>query len=80
MNLFAVEEHLAVIGLVDAGEHLDQGGFAGAVFAQQCHHLTLADGDAYVIQGPDTGEAFADAPGLHDDFVSYMTILSSINL
>ncbi len=34
-DALAVPEDFAGIGLHDAVDHLDQGGFAGAVFAQQ---------------------------------------------
>ena len=31
-----LDEHLAVIGLINAGENFHQSGFAGAVFTHQC--------------------------------------------
>ncbi len=39
----AVPDDLAFVGVEDAVDDLDQGGFAGAVFAQQCVDFTRFD-------------------------------------
>ena len=47
---FAVEPDLAAVGLLDAGEHLDQRRLAGAVVAEQREHLALAQRQRDVAQ------------------------------
>ena len=44
------------VGLVVAGEDLDQGRLAGAVLADERMHLTRSDVDADVVQGDLSGE------------------------
>ncbi|MNO65827.1 hypothetical protein D3C76_565970 [compost metagenome] len=52
----------ARIGLIDAGQHLHQGGFAGAIFTEQGHHLARIDSQTCFVEGADTGEGLDD-PG-----------------
>ncbi|MNC42983.1 hypothetical protein D3C75_918200 [compost metagenome] len=52
----------ARIGLIDAGQHLHQGGFAGAIFTEQGHHLARIDSQARFVEGAHTGESLDD-PG-----------------
>ena len=42
-DVLAVEDHLALVGRQQAGDGLEQGRLAGAVGAEQGHHLVLAD-------------------------------------
>ena len=51
----------ALVGLVGAGEHLDQRRLAGAVLAEQAVHLTGADVEVDAVQRPDAGERLDDA-------------------
>ena len=57
----AVPRDPALVGLVDAGEHLDQGRLAGAVLAEQAVHLAGAHVEVDAAEGPDAGEALDDA-------------------
>ena len=45
------DEHFAPGGVIGAGDHIDQGGLAGAGFAEHGDKLTGPDGDADVMQG-----------------------------
>ena len=46
LDLLAVDEDLAAVGVVGAGEHLDQRRLAGAVVAEQADHLARVEVDA----------------------------------
>ena len=59
-DLFAVDEDLAAVGEVDAGEHVHQCGLAGAVFAQQGQDLALVDGQRDLVVGHDGAESLGD--------------------
>ena len=52
----------ARIGLIDTGQHLHQGGFAGAIFTEQGHHLARIDPQTRFIEGAHTREGLDD-PG-----------------
>ena len=52
----------ARIGLIDTGQHLHQGGFAGTIFTEQGHHLARIDPQTRFIEGAHTGEGLDD-PG-----------------
>ena len=52
---FAVEKNLAFAGLDQAGDHLERGGFAGAVRAQIACHFTRARDEADVPYRGDAG-------------------------
>lgn len=51
----------AVVGLVGAGQHLDEGGLPGAVLAEQAVHFTGLDVEVDAVEGPDSGERFGDS-------------------
>jgi hypothetical protein len=51
---------LAAVRLVDTGEHLDQGGLAGTVLADECVHLTGAQGERHIVERPYAGKLLAD--------------------
>ena len=55
-----IENDFTGIGFQAAGDDLDQGGLAGAVVAQERHHLARVDLEAYVVQGRDRAEALRD--------------------
>ncbi|MNG92075.1 hypothetical protein D3C79_509940 [compost metagenome] len=52
----------ASIGLIDAGQHLHQGGFAGAILTEQGHHLTRVDSQTRFVESAHPGEGLDD-PG-----------------
>ncbi len=51
----------AGVGLVGAGQHLDEGGLPGAVLAEEAVHLTGLDLEVDAVEGPDSGERLGDA-------------------
>ena len=53
----AVEQDLARRGLGQAGDRAQRGRFAGAVGAEQRHHLPLLDADGHPAQGFDLAVA-----------------------
>jgi hypothetical protein len=55
-----VEEELALVGRVDAGQQLHQRGLAGAVLADQRQHLAAAQVEVHVLERLDAGEALGD--------------------
>ena len=59
-NLLAVDVDVPGIRLVGAGQYLDQGGLACAVFAQQRHHLAGVHLQRNVAQRLDSGKGFGD--------------------
>ena len=59
-DLLAIHEDLALFRDIDTGKDFDQGGFAGAVLADQSMDLTGTDAQRHALQGHDTGEAFND--------------------
>ena len=48
-------------GLVDAGEDLHQGGFAGPVLADDRQHLAGCERERHAVQGEHAGELLARA-------------------
>ena len=57
----AVDEDLALVGLVGARQHLDQGGLAGAVLTEQAVDLPRLHIEVDAVEGPDAGERLGDA-------------------
>jgi hypothetical protein len=53
----AVEEELARVGVVDAGDRLHERRFAGAVVADERHHLARAHGEVDAVERLDRPEA-----------------------
>ncbi len=62
VNRLTAVADAACIGLIDAGQHFHQGGFAGAIFTEQGHHLARIDPQTRFIEGAYTGEGLDD-PG-----------------
>ena len=56
-DLAAVDEDFALVRAVEAVDDVHQGGFAGAVFAQQAQHLALVQRQVDVVVGQHAGEA-----------------------
>lgn len=52
---------LPAVGLVDPGEHLDEGGLARAVLAEQAVDFTGQDFEIDAIEGADAGKRLGDA-------------------
>ena len=55
------QEMCALVGLVRAGQDLDQRGLAGAVLAEEAVHLAGADVEVDAVEGADAGELLDDA-------------------
>ena len=60
-DLLAAPADGAVVGLVGPGQHLDQGGLARAVLAEQTVHLAGLDVEVDAVEGPHAGERLGDA-------------------
>ena len=60
-HLAPAHEDATLVGLVHAGEHLHQGGLAGAVLAQERMHLAGADLEAHPVERAHAGESLDDA-------------------
>ncbi|CAM5406999.1 hypothetical protein SCALM49S_08130 [Streptomyces californicus] len=63
---FAADAHLPLVAPVDAGEHLDEGGLAGAVLADERVDLARAQREGDVVQGDDAREPLAHGAGFED--------------
>ena len=63
LDRLALEEDLAGVGLVDAGQRLDQRRLAGAVVADERDDLVGVDGEARAAQRADAAEALDDLLG-----------------
>lgn len=61
VDFFALDEDLALVGVVYAGQDLHQRRFAGAVLPHKAQDLTFVDIQVHMVQRLDAGEAFADA-------------------
>ena len=49
-----------MIGLFDAGQDLDEGGFSGAIFPDQGMDLTLSQFEIDILEGDDAWEEFGN--------------------
>jgi hypothetical protein len=59
-----VHEYLPLVGGVDAGDHLDEGGLPGAVVAEDGEDLPPAQAEGYPVHGGETAESFYDVASL----------------
>ena len=59
-DLLAVHVDLPLLRSVNAGEHLDQGGLAGAIFADQAVDLSRPDANRHIFQCDDTRKTFGN--------------------
>ena len=64
----ALEQHLALVAGVHAGDDLHQRGFAAPVFAGQAHDLAGPDREIDVVQGVDAAEALVNTGHLKQVF------------
>ena len=65
-DVLVLEQHLPGGGL-EAADHVEQGGLAGAVRSDEPEHLAALDGEMDAIQSLDAPEALADPPRLEQD-------------
>jgi hypothetical protein len=61
-----IKDDFARIRLVNTGQYFHEGGLSRAVFSHQAKDLTPVKGQAYIVQGLDTGKGFTDA--FHDEY------------
>ena len=66
VDRLAVEDDSALVSLVDAAEDLDQGRFAGAVFADDGVDLPRPHGDGDLPQGMGAAERLGDITQLEE--------------
>ena len=62
--LFAIEQNPSARSRIRAGQHLDQGGFPGAVLPNQAVNGIPLDVETDIIDRPDTGEILHKIPDL----------------
>ena len=62
LDRLAVDEDLALVRPVEAGEDVHQRGLAGAVLAEQAEDLARPDRQVHVGIGDDAAEPLGDAP------------------
>ena len=67
LDLLAAQEDLTLVGVVDAGEHLHQGGLAGPVFTDERMDFATTQGEVNAVQCSHAREHLADPLGLEDD-------------
>ena len=72
-DLFAVNEDVSLFRIVHAGQHLDQGGLAGAIFANQAMDLARSDANGHVFQCNDTRKTFGNIFQFDDIFAHGIT-------
>ena len=65
---FAIEEDLARVHLVDAGEYLHHRRFSGAVLAHQRVDFTAFQFKVAIVQRVNAWKVFLDPPHLQQDF------------
>ena len=61
-----IDQDLALVGFVQAVDHVHQGALAGAVFAQQSQNFAFAQREVDIVVGENAGEAFGDAAHFED--------------
>ena len=59
-NAFAIEANITLAGLVNAGEHVEDRGFAGPVGSDQADDFSRVDGKAQFGQGHKAAESYRD--------------------
>ena len=71
VDRLAVDQNVALVGLIDAVQHLEQRGLAGAVLADEADDLALVDGEADIVQRLHAGEGFRDVADFEDRLPSF---------
>jgi hypothetical protein len=64
LGLLAHEEHLALVGTVDAGDHLDQRRLARSIVADQTDHLSRLHAHGDVVHRHQAAEGLGDVARL----------------
>ncbi len=67
-DIFSIEDHLAGIGSVNAGNHVEQRGFPGPVWTDQSAYNAFFNGETDLVLGLDAAEHFGQIPHLKDLF------------
>ena len=74
-DLFAVHQNGALVRLIDAGEHIHQGRFAGAVLAQKGQDLTGFYIQIDAVVGNHRAEGLGDPPHLNGVLLGHIVFL-----
>ncbi len=69
VHRLALDDDLAVVGVVEPEQHLDERALAGSVLAEQAEDLPAVQLDADVVVGDDRREPLREMPGLQNQFV-----------
>ena len=64
-HLFVIDENIAGIREIDAGEHIHQGGLAASVFTQQCQNFSPVNIQPDPVIGKHRAKGFCDVAHLH---------------
>ena len=70
-----VEGDGAAVGGGDVVDDADEGGFAGAVVAEQTEDVPALHVDAHIVEGGVRGEAFADVGGGENEIVHAVSLM-----
>ena len=74
-DVFALEVHRAFGGLQLTGEHVEEGGFAGAVRTDQSQPFSGLDAEGHMSQGRQTSEVYGDVLDVKQSHGSASSIL-----
>ena len=70
-RLLAIDENPALIGKIDAGEHIHERCLAAAVFPQQSQNFALVDVQPHPVIGQHRAKPFGNVPHLHSGFLFF---------
>ena len=70
-RLLAIDENPALIGKIDAGEHIHERCLAAAVFPQQSQNFALVDIQPHPVIGQHRAKPFGNVPHLHSGFLFF---------
>ena len=76
-DLTAVLENLSAFGLVDAGEHVHQGGFAAAVLTKKTEDFASVDSEVDLVVCDYRTERLPDVPQFNGTIGFHFSILYS---
>ena len=79
-DLAPVDVDLALVGVVDAGEHIHERGLAAAVLAEQGQDLALVDVEPHPVVGLDRAEGLGDVAHLHSCYFAVQGVSSFVML
>ena len=75
-DLPPIHQNLSLVRIVDAGNHIHEGGLAAAVFSQQGENLAAVQGQADVVVGDDSAEPLGDVPELNGRKLGFCVFFS----